>query len=165
MESNITKIPIDNRQSFRNSFIEISHQYIRKQQHINAIDKSIAKNITLTNKFLQKNKDIFVTKADKGNITVLMNHSYYIAKMETLLNDTNNYRLINDDPTLKLKKLTQKILNDWRQKGYLGKDIEKHKINNNNSNLSRAYGLPKIHKENYPLRIIIPDIKSPTCIY
>ena len=45
LESNITKIPVDNRQSFRNTFIEISHQYIRKQQHINAYEKSIAKNI------------------------------------------------------------------------------------------------------------------------
>ena len=164
LESNITKIPVDNRQSFRNSFIEFSHQYIRKQQHINAIDKSIAKNITSSNKFLQKNKDIFVTKGDKSNIAVLMNHSDYIVKMETLFNDINNYRLINDDPTLKLKKLTQKILNDWRQKGYLGKDVKKHEINNDNSNLARAYGLPKIHKEYYPLRIIVSAINSPTCI-
>ena len=118
LESNITKIPIDDRQSFRNTFIEISHQYIRKQQHINAFEKILAKNITLTNKFLHENKDIFVTKADKGNITVLINRSDYITKMETLLNDTNIYRIINDDPTLKLKKCTQKILKDWRLKGY-----------------------------------------------
>ena len=100
LESNIIKIPIDDRQSFRNTFIEVSHQYIRKQQHINAFEKSLAKNISSTNKFLHENKDIFVTKADKGNITVLMNHSDYITKMEALLNDTNNYRLINDDPVL-----------------------------------------------------------------
>ena len=93
-----------------------------------------------------------------------MNRSDYITKMETLLNDTNNYRLINDDPVLKLKKCTQKILNDWRLKGYLGKDIKKHEINNDDSNLARAYDLPKIHKENNPLRIIISDINSPTCI-
>ena len=61
-------------------------------------------------------------------------------------------------------KCTQKILNDWRLKGYLGKDIKKDEINNDNSNLARAYGLPKIHKENNPLRIIISDINSPTCI-
>ena len=65
LESNITKIPVDNRQSFRNSFIEISHQYIRKQQHINAIDKSIAKNITLSNKFLQKIKTFSLLKLIK----------------------------------------------------------------------------------------------------
>ena len=39
------------------------------------------KSITLTNKFLHENKDIFVTKADKGNITVLMKHSDYIIEM------------------------------------------------------------------------------------
>ena len=93
-----------------------------------------------------------------------MNRSDYIAKMEILLNDTNNYRLINDDPTLKLEKCTQKILNDWRLKGYLDKDIKKHEINNDNSNTARAYGLPKIHEENNPLRIIISDINSPTSI-
>ena len=162
LESNITKIPIDNRQSFRNTFIEISYQYIRKQQHINADEKTIAKNITLKTKFLHENKDIFVTKADKGNITLLMNRSDYIAKMEILLNDTNNYRLINDDPTLKLNKCTQEILNNWRIKRYLGKDIKKYEINNDNSNLARAYVLPKIHKEKIPLRIIISDINSPT---
>ena len=94
-----------------------------------------------------------------------MNHSDYIAKMEILLNDINNYRLINDDPTLKLKKLTQKILNDWRQRRFLGKDVKKHEINNDNSNLARAYGLPKIHKKNYPLRIIVSGINSPLAYY
>ena len=140
------------------------HINTSENNNTNAFEKSLAKNISLTNKFLHENKDNFVTKADKGNITVLMNHSDYITKMEALLNDTNNYRLINDDPVLKLKKCTQKILNDWRLKGYLGKDIKKHEINNDNSNIARAYGLPKIHKENNPLRIIISDINSPTCI-
>ena len=93
-----------------------------------------------------------------------MNRSDYITKMETLFNDTNKYRLIDDDPTLKIKKCTQKILNGWRLKGYLCKDIKKHEINNDNSNIARTYGLPKIHKENNPLRIIISDIDSPTCI-
>ena len=65
LESNITKIPIDDRQSFRNTFIEVSHQYIRKQQHINAFEKSLAKNITLTNKFLHENKDILLPKLIK----------------------------------------------------------------------------------------------------
>ena len=44
----------------------------------------------------------------------------------------------------------------------MGKDIKKHEINNDNSNIAGAYGFPKIHKENNPLRIIISDINSPT---
>ena len=33
---------------------------------------------------------------------------------------------------------------------------------NTDGNSSRAYGFPKIHKANYPLRSIIPSIDSPT---
>ena len=91
-----------------------------------------------------------------------MKHSDYIIKMETLLDDINNYRQINDDTTPKLKKYTQKILNDLRLKGYMGKDIKKYEINNHDSNLARVYSFPKIHKENNHLRIIVWDINSPT---
>ena len=91
-----------------------------------------------------------------------MKRSDYTAKMETLHNDTNNYGRITDDPTPKVKKCAQKILHDRRLKCYMGKDIKKYGINNDNSNLASAYGLPMIHKENSPVTITVSDINLPT---
>ena len=47
----------------------------------------------------------------------------------------------------------------------MDKDIKKYEINNDNSNLASAYGLPNIYKENYPLRIIVFSINLSTSIW
>jgi len=51
------------------------------------------------------------------------------------------------------------ILKDWLQKKYIPKKIY-YSLHSSDSILPKAYGLPKIHKENTPLRIIVSTINT-----
>ena len=55
-----------------------------------------------------------------------------------------------------------KLLENWRVKDFLGKNITKKDISLNNTNLPRIYGLPKIHKKNFHLRPVVSLIITPT---
>ena len=115
-----------------------------------------------TKLFLQNNSDIFITHADKGNVTVILNRSDYDKRMLQLVNDNSAYKKINYNPLKLLKKGTRKLLENWRVKDFLEKNITKKNISLNNTNLPRIYGLPKIHKENFPLRPVVSLINTPT---
>ena len=54
------------------------------------------------------------------------------------------------------------MADNWRKKGLLGKDTRWRDIDTTNTVLAKCYGLRKIHKENYPLRLVISTINSPT---
>ena len=67
---------------------------------------------------LRKNKDIVITKPDKGNGVVILDRKLYNNAIEEIISDTYNLEKLNEDPTLKpeaslqrfLRKLLQKIL-------------------------------------------------------
>ena len=61
-----------------------------------------------------------------------------------------------------MKKDTYKLLESWRIRGFLGKNPTKKDISMNNTILSRIYGLPKIHKQNFPLRPVVSLINTLT---
>ena len=50
-----------------------------------------------TKKFVCKHHDI--TKADKGNETVIMNRSDYVSKVKEMLSDDKTYTLLKKDIT------------------------------------------------------------------
>jgi len=52
------------------------------------------------------------------------------------------------------------LLGRWKARGYIDNSTYKN-LNVTDGILPRAYGLPKIHKAGYPLRIIIFSINSP----
>jgi len=54
----------------------------------------------------------------------------------------------------------KKILKRWLENGYISSYIHSQ-LNSNNAILPRAYGLPKIHKPGYSLRITASSIDSP----
>ena len=51
----------------------------------------------------------------------------------------------------------------WRLKGYLGDNVERKHILVSETNIARCYGLPKIHKNDYPLRLVVSNVDSPKC--
>lgn len=55
-----------------------------------------------------------------------------------------------------------KKIKNFNNNNYLEFNYDKNGLTQTNTVLSRAYGLPKIHKQNYPLRPIISTINSPT---
>ena len=51
------------------------------------------------------------------------------------------------------------MLSRWKGKGLI--DLTYRKLRTTDGIIPRAYGLTKIHKQNYPLRIIVSSLNSP----
>ena len=98
----------NNNAIIKDDLLTTVNNYIRKNktQHITRDDRMINNNLTLTKKFKKDNPEIFITKADKGNVTVVMNNTEYIEKVETAFSDRKYYTVIKKSP---LRILQNKI--------------------------------------------------------
>ena len=67
---------------------------MRSTQHISVEKREFSRKLEKTNEFLKTNQSVFITKADKGNVTVCFNKFDYIKKMEQLLSDRNSYNIV-----------------------------------------------------------------------
>ena len=65
-------------------------------------NKIIYEGVKEVKRFISENLNILITRADKGNTTVIMNRESYREKMYEILNDQTTYNLINKDPTNKI---------------------------------------------------------------
>ncbi len=107
---------------------------------------------------LAKDKSIIITKADKGNAVVIQDLSDYTAKVNLLLTTDNKFNKLNDDPTLKREATLQRKLYYLHKTKKAFSKIEYKRIYPSGSKAGIIYGLPKIHKEDAPLRPIISSI-------
>ena len=90
-----------------------------------------------------------VPTADNGVTVVVRDKLDYADKALSLLAVTSTYRIINKDPTTKLKtKLTQ-MLRDIKQKGGF-RDCSYRKVYPTSAVPPKFYGLPTIHKFDTP---------------
>ena len=64
-------------------------------------------NLVLRN--LRKNKDIVITKRDKGNGVVILDRKVYNKPLEEILSDTCKFEKLNEDPTLKREASLQRF--------------------------------------------------------
>ena len=80
----------------------------------------------------------------------------YTDKPLTLLTDTSTYRIINKDPTTRLKNKLTNTLRVIKQTGGLS-DSTYRKVYPTSAVPPKFYGLPKIHKVGIPLR---PTVSS-----
>ena len=111
-------------------------------------------------KSLRNNKDILILRADKGNATVVINTVDYNDKIGTLLDDTTVYKAVSYNPTARVTRRIRALIKDHQDLFtedeycwlYKPKIIQPPKL----------YGLPKVHKNNVPLRPIVSQINSPT---
>ena len=72
------------------------------------------------------------------------------------------YEKIDSNPLTQLQKNVFKKLDNWRKKGCLNENIKRKDLITSNSLLARIYGLPKVHKDNCPLRPIVSCVNCPT---
>lgn len=73
-----------------------NHAYkLKSAQHSDCYTRAFH----LSKKFLKENDNLIVTRADKGNVTVLMYRDLYVNKMAELLNDPETYKLLTKNPT------------------------------------------------------------------
>lgn len=63
------------------------------------------------------NDNLFLTKADKGNVTVFIESQTYTEKVETALGDMKYYPNLTEDPTNLIKKKMDNLLTKWERRG------------------------------------------------
>lgn len=135
-------------------------QFKRSIRH-SGTEKFILETFNRAKAFLKLHKDeIIVTEADKGNKTVVLPKADYYRKMSELLGDKNTYKIIRTDPTNKLQRKNNTLVDDL----YKSKIIdyrEKQQLTCTAATAPRLYGLPKIHKSDLPLRPICSSVNVP----
>ena len=109
---------------------------------------------------LRHDDSIVILPADKGNVTVVMNKDDYKEKMQEVLQE-GEYRIVVADPTARVEKSMNDELRHLFQSGEINK-IGYDQLRTTHSVAPQLYGLPKIHKENTPMRPIVSCIGSPT---
>lgn len=159
IESNMDYIDEEKRNKIRNLITNQIFQFCEKNTRIKYSE--INELINITKQFKKNNPELVFTKADKGNVTVVVERSDYVSKIEAVLKDEKTYRVIKNDPTLLIEKKVNKLLNNWFEKKFICKN-ENYFLLSREGNISIAYGLPKIHKESVPFRIIVSFIGTPT---
>ncbi|KFD68599.1 hypothetical protein M514_19232, partial [Trichuris suis] len=116
-----------------------------------------------TLKTLRQKTQLVITKADKGNVVVVLDKKMYVQKITELLNGAA-YTAIQDDPTENVRKTLRSLLEYFEHEAH---DKEISKIRNHiyyisNTQCPELYGLPKIHKPEVPLRPVVSSVKSVT---
>ena len=108
---------------------------------------------------MKADKNRVILTADKGVALVILERKDYIEKAKQLLEDTNTYITIQTDPTTKLKnKLITKLKKIKLDTGL--DDSTYRRMYPTGAVIPKFYGLPKVHKENTPLRPIVSSIGS-----
>ncbi|XP_060525272.1 uncharacterized protein LOC132701408 [Cylas formicarius] len=114
-----------------------------------------------TKRFLKANPNLVITKSDKGNVTVAMTKEDYLEKSLILLNDANTYLPVIRDPTHSIETQCNNIIKKINNLGYID-DTTARNLKTYNGVCPKYYGLPKIHKDGYPLRPIVSCVGAST---
>ncbi|XP_050957575.1 uncharacterized protein LOC127158535, partial [Labeo rohita] len=109
---------------------------------------------------LSKDINVTILPADKGRCTVVLNADDYHSRVTALLSDYNTYEILNRDPTSKYKKQVIKCLQLLEKQGVIDRKLYYRLYPGDTTPC--LYGLPKVHKDNYPLRPIVSSINSVT---
>ena len=112
-----------------------------------------------TLKNLSNDKNIYITKPDKGKGVVILNRKDYNEKMESILSDAFVFQIINEDPTLKKEEKLLRTLNKMKMRNFITSQEFNH-FKPKGSRPARLYGLPKTHRLGVPLRPIVSGIGS-----
>ncbi|XP_075155167.1 uncharacterized protein LOC142228579 [Haematobia irritans] len=149
----------DDQEIARNKLTSMLENHMNKQQ-LNARGKYTVNAMKHTKNFLKQNKNIAILEADKGNVTVAMKRDEYEEKMDRIVNDMMTYKRLQKDPTNTLQKKNNDLVNELFRQNIIS-EFERKRMKTDTAVAPRIYGLPKIHKEGYPLRPICSSINSP----
>ena len=94
---------------------------------------------------LRKNKDIVITKPDKGNEAVILDRKLYNNAIEEIISNTCKFEKFSEDPTLKHEASLQRFLGKLKEKNFFNK-IEYDKLYPFGSAPAHIYGTPKMDR-------------------
>ena len=101
-----------------------------------------------------------VLTADKGVSMVMMDKEEYIHKSEELL-QSSTYKIQTTDPTTKHKNKLISLFKSIKAEGGINENTNR-RLYPTEAGTPKYYGLPKVHKEEIPLRPIISSVGSVT---
>jgi hypothetical protein len=105
-------------------------------------------------KQLKDDPSIIITRPDKGRGAVLMNKNEYLLKMYEIINDSSKFKCLRNDPTIGREQSLITFLNRLLKEKSITEQFHKM-ASPKGSNPGRLYGLPKVHKNNIPLRPVL----------
>ena len=108
---------------------------------------------------MKKDQNILFLPSDKGRCTVAVDKISYEAKVNTLLSDTSTYTRLKNDPTRKYRRDLVAILKTLKEEKVIDDSLY-YKLYPTACAIPAFYGLPKVHKNDWPLRPIVPSIGS-----
>jgi hypothetical protein len=120
-------------------------------------------NILLNHKKSSKLRDTLQDKVLKlGFIeTTRFLYDHPASKLLSLLDDIDTYGVVRRHSSEVLQRSINALIEKWRVNEYIS-DIQAKKLKSYNSTVSKIYGLPKVHKDDFPLRPIVCSINAPT---
>lgn len=101
-------------------------------------------------------KDIFITKADKGNAVFVLNKDDYDVNMQGLI-DSGPYKRVKNP----LNKIKNEISNAIKKYEHLFGMSWKWTMHTTYNRVPKIYGLPKIHKTGNKFRPVVSYINAP----
>ena len=90
---------------------------------------------------LRKNKNIAITKLDKGNGVLILDWKLYNNTIEEIISDTSKFEKLNEDPTLKREASLLRFLGKLKQKNFFN-EIEYDALYPSGSAAAPIYGTP-----------------------
>ncbi|XP_071578862.1 uncharacterized protein, partial [Temnothorax nylanderi] len=84
----------------------------------------------------------------------------YINRMTEVLSDASTYIKVDKNPIKQITTKINQLVKSWHDNDIIDYQIFKQ-LYCTNGNLPRCYGLPKIHKTGFPMRVIVSAIGSP----
>jgi hypothetical protein len=150
IEDGIQNLSDEDKEFIRQDFSVILRKAKPPRSNMSSEERAALKN-------LRNDENLVILKADKGGAIVLMNLSDYNRKMNEHLTQSGSYKKLNCNPIKKIIRQVKKSINSSNLD-----ERTKKRLTPNNEITPRIYGLPKIHKEDIPLRPIVNTIGSPT---
>ncbi|KAA3676016.1 uncharacterized protein DEA37_0010896 [Paragonimus westermani] len=148
-----------NTEPFKTILVNTSYQYLNVKPHLSSI---LTRRHFQELNDLRRNNDILSSKPDKGAGIVLMDRSTYMQKMANILSDSPKFinPLNEKDRTDAIEKSTSRTVRNLKQQGLI-ESATFERIRPAGTIIPGLYGLPKVHKEGWPLRPISDMCNSP----
>jgi hypothetical protein len=141
-------------------FTTYIQNHLKKLVSVNKIKHNISSGERKAINNLREDKNILIQKADKGGSIVIVNTKDYLNKMINMLNDPITYTQVLNVNLEDAKSKTDNIFLHLHDKNYISSK-QKNYLMRCNPKMPILYGLPKIHKNNWPYRPIVSQIDSP----
>ena len=160
---NIRQLPSHiNLEIARRSIQNLAHKTYSSLKHSNWFPFLKYEDFQVLKK-LSKRNDLVICRPDKGKGVVLLNRDDYVEKMNNILSDSSKFVEVGSPEfgtILKIEDRINRTLKQLKDDSAIS-DCTYNSLFSSGSSFSTLYGLPKVHKENIPLRPILAAYNSP----